>query len=205
MQKLSVFFSPYLLSASAALAAGAEKLADGTEKASKGGLPQFDPTWFVSQFFWLVIAFGLLYFIFSKISLPEISSVIENRKNQINADLEAAEKLTAEAEDVHQAYENNLAQSNANASEELAKAEAKIKAKFDKKQEEFRLKSEEEIQVAETRILASKDQVMNDMSQVVAEVAATAVEKITGTQTDTAKIQSIVERIDGSKSKAKAA
>ncbi|MEM8833143.1 MAG: hypothetical protein AAGB32_01255 [Pseudomonadota bacterium] len=178
---------------------------EGAKEASKGGLPQFDPTWFASQFFWLAMTFAVLYFFFAKITLPSISGVIENRKNQIDFDLGEAEKLTAEADAVHDAYEENLNKASQKASEVLAKADTKIKEKFEKKSEEFRHKSEKDILAAEARIAETKVKAMGEMNKVVAEVAATAVEKITGSETDTNKIQSIVEKIDNSRTKAKAA
>src|SRR5690606_19013966 len=75
---------------------------------TSSGLPQFDPTWFASQLFWLLVAFGVLYLFFSKRTLPDLSSIIENRKNHIKADLDQAEELTTQAETVQSHYEQSL-------------------------------------------------------------------------------------------------
>lgn len=175
-------------------------LAEGiyeAEHASKGGLPQFDPSTFASQFFWLAIAFVVLYFVFAKFTLPGISGVIENRKNLIESDLEMAEKLTKEADDVHDAYNSNLTNTQDEAASILAKADEKTKAKYEKKSEEFREKSENAVADTEARIAKAKEQAMADMNKVIAEVASDAIEKIIGSKADTAKVQSIVENIDG--------
>jgi len=187
------------------------ELAEGThvaDHATKGGLPQFDPASFASQFFWLAIAFAVLYFFFAKVTLPEISGVIENRKNLIESDLEMAEKLTAEADQVHDAYNANLSSTQTEAAAILAKADEKTKAKYDQQSDKFREKSEFAVADTEKRINIAKDKAMADMNKVITEVAADAIEKIIGKKADTAKVKLIVENIDGNNkpaSKVKAA
>lgn len=177
---------------------------------SKGGLPQFDPTWFASQFFWLVIAFAFLYFVFAKITLPSISSVIENRKNIIESDLEEAERLTAEADLVHNAYQAGLAKSSAEAEALLKQAEDKNKEKYNEQSDIFRNKSEAAVVDTENKIISAKQNAMKNMNAVIAEVAAEAIEKIIENKADTKKVLSIVESLENnqsqiSKNKVKAA
>lgn len=182
----------------------AHKIEEGiyeAEHASKGGLPQFEPDWFVSQAFWLIIAFSFLYFFFAKKTLPEISGVIENRKNHIQSNLESAEKLTAEADAVHDAYHENLTKSQAKAAQEIQKAEGKMKDKAASAMEDFRQKSEKLLNEAEKNIEKAKDAAMADMNLIATEAASVAVEKIIGS-TDTNKVKAIVEGMNG---KAKAA
>lgn len=176
----------------------------GAEHASSGGLPQFDPTWFPSQIFWLAISFAFLYFFFAKKTLPDISGVIENRKNHIQSDLDTAEKLTAEADAVHDAYQENLTQAQSAAAQAIQDVENDMKERFADAFEEFRQRSEEEIQEAEDRINTSKNAAMNDMNTIAAEAAAQAVEKIIGTKTDVNQVKAVVENLNGV-GKAKAA
>lgn len=175
--------------------------AEHAEHASKGGLPQFEPEWFASQVFWLVIAFAIMYLFFSKKTLPEISGVIENRKNHIQSNLESAEKLTAEADSVHDAYQENLTKSQAKAAQEIQKAENKMKDKAAQSMDAFRQKSETALSDAETRIEQAKQTAMSDMNVIATEAASVAVEKIIGT-TDQNKVKAIVE---GMNNKARAA
>ncbi|HPD82426.1 MAG: hypothetical protein R3D88_00340 [Alphaproteobacteria bacterium] len=179
----------------------AHHAAEGAEHASKGGLPQFDPEWFASQVFWLAISFAVLYIIFSKKTLPEISGVIENRKNHIQSNLDSAEKLTAEADAVHDAYNENLAKAQTTASEAIHSAESEMKAKAASALDNFRERSEQELQAAEKRIRSSQRAAMGEMNAIAAEAASVAVEKIIGT-TDANKVKAIVENMNG---KAKAA
>lgn len=184
----------------------AQELAGGihaAEHASKGGLPQFDPTWFASQAFWLIICFSILYVVFSKVTLPEISNVIENRKNLIESDLESAEKLTKEADNVHDTYNANLANTHTEAATLLKKSDDKIKAKYDKKSEEFRETSENAVLETEKKIVEATTKAMADMNKVITEVSGDAIEKIIGKKADSKKIQSIVENLDNSQKSVK--
>lgn len=169
---------------------------------SKGGLPQFEPEWFASQVFWLAISFAVLYLIFSNKTLPDISSVIENRKNHIQSDLEMAEKLTSEADTVHDEYQENLNKAQIDAAEAIKAVESKAKLKVEDTLNEFRQKSDRAVKEAEKRIDTSKTAAMNDMNQIAVNTAAQAVEKIIGINPEDSKIKAVVERMNG---KAKAA
>ncbi len=187
----------------------AHKIEEGihnAEHASKGGLPQLDPTWFASQVFWLAIFFAILYFVFSKKTLPEISSVIENRKNHIQSNLEAAEKLTAEADQVHDEYHANLEKAQASAAEAVQKVDNEIKQKAADAFDDYRERSETEINAVEARILDAKAGAMNDMNAMAAEVASVAIEKIINEKANPSQVQSLIEGLSKkSAKKAKAA
>lgn len=165
------------------------------------GLPQLDFTTYTPQLFWMVLVFALLYLIFARKTLPDISTVIDNRKNHIQSNLETAEKLTAEADTVHDEYVAGLQNSQAKAAEEIQKAEAKMKEKSTAAMEGFRERSETELQAAEKRIMVAKDAAMNDMNVIATDAAHVAVEKIIGSS-DASKVKAIVEGMNG---KAKAA
>ena len=63
-----------------------------------GGMPQLNPEFWVSQIFWLILTFGFLFIILSKLILPKISNNIEARKSQILENIETAEKQRADSE-----------------------------------------------------------------------------------------------------------
>ncbi|MCB1529776.1 MAG: hypothetical protein H6853_06780 [Rhodospirillales bacterium] len=160
--------------------------------AASGGLPQFDPTWFPSQIFWLAVCFGVLYLFFSKKTLPEISGVIENRRNHIQSDLDMAEKLTGETENVQRTYEKNLDKARSDASKAVLDVENGIKAEMASRQEAFRKRSESDVRSAETRIEKAKAEAMDEMNEIAAQAAREAVKKIIGQEIDAGKAKSVV-------------
>jgi len=83
--------------------------------AASGGLPQFDFTTWSSQITWLIITFGLLYFILAKFILPKLGETITERGDRIADDLDAASRMQREAEDAQKSYERALADAKAKA------------------------------------------------------------------------------------------
>lgn len=167
-----------------------------------GGLPQLRLETYPSQIFWLAVMFAVLYVVFSKKILPTIGGVIENRDGKIKSDLDAAEAMRAQSEDIRAAYEKGLEQARMEATAAIAEVEAAAKKKAEERAIEFRKKSEVDIAAAETRMNGVRAKAMGDMTAVAAEVASIAAEKITGAQADKEKAKAIVESIAG---KAKAA
>ena len=42
--------------------------------------PPFESATFLSQIFWLVIIFGLLYVLMSRVALPRVGAILDNRR-----------------------------------------------------------------------------------------------------------------------------
>lgn len=167
-----------------------------------GGLPQLRVETYPSQIFWLLITFFVLLGVFSKKILPDIGSVIAAREGKIKGDLDAAEALRVQSEEIRLAYEKGLEQARVQATTAIAAVESATKKQADERLELFRKKSESDIAAAETRMDDVRAKSMADMTAVAAEVAAVAVEKITGMGADVQKAKAIVDTIAG---KAKAA
>lgn len=160
------------------------------------GLPQLDFTTYPSQIFWLFVAFTILYFIFSKKTLPEISSTIENRREQVEGDMDSATSLKEEAEEVQAAYENILAEARQKAAAEFGKAEDKIKKATQKKLDAFKDKADEQTADTEKTVEQAKKDAIGDMHSIAAEVASIAAEKIVGISTDIDQAKTLVKNID---------
>lgn len=164
----------YLCSAELALAAGGEH---GGEHKS-GGLPQLDPSTYAGQTFWLLIVFAVLYVFFSKKTLPEISRTLQSRQERIQSDLENAENLRKEVEAVHTSYEESLSGARAEAAKAYADVDAAIQAQSQELIEDLRQRAEREVDALEARISSAVKEVMNDMEQIAAQIAAEATTKI---------------------------
>lgn len=179
---------------------GANGLAD--PHATGGGLPQLDTSTYPSQLFWLAVTFAILYFIFSRRSLPEISGVLENRQQHIQSDLETAEKLKNDAEKAQNAYETSLKEARAGAGKAVHDVQEKLKAKAEKQSDSFRVKAEKDIQAMEERLQKVKEGAMDDMNTIAAEVASEAARKIVGINPDPEQAKTVVESLNGTNAKA---
>lgn len=160
------------------------------------GLPQLDFTTYPSQIFWLFILFTIMYLIFSKKNLPEISSTIENRREQIEDDLDNAQRLKTEAEDVQIAYDAILTKAREDSSSAFKVGEEKIKKKTEKKLEGFNERSIAAMREKESEVQAAQKAAIGDMQHIAAEVASLAAEKIVGVSTDIAQAKTLVKNLD---------
>jgi F-type H+-transporting ATPase subunit b len=160
------------------------------------GLPQLDFTTYPSQIFWLFILFTIMYVIFAKKNLPEISSTIENRREQIQDDLDNAGRLKTEAEEVQVAYEAILSKAREDSTDAFKAAEDKIKAKTAKKIDAFNERSATATREKEAEVQKAQKKAVGDMQNIAAEVASLAAEKIVGVSTDLDQAKTLVKNID---------
>ncbi len=92
-------------------------------------MPQLDISTFLPQLFWLFISFGLLYLLLSKLCLPQLSKIFEERDAKFSQSLAAAHQAKDEAIRIKAAYQEILAQA-AKAREDIIAQAAKDLAKI---------------------------------------------------------------------------
>src|SRR5215471_772312 len=97
----------------------AEKTHTGTEVPAdaegKSSFPPFQSDTFATQVIWLAIAFGLLYLLMSRLALPRVSAILEDRGRSIADDLKAAQRMKDESDAAAIAYETSLAEARTKA------------------------------------------------------------------------------------------
>jgi F-type H+-transporting ATPase subunit b len=103
----------------------------GGHGASAGGMPQLDFSTWPSQIFWLLVALVALYFILSRVALPRIAGVLEERQDAIEDDLDRAAEFKRRAALAEIAYEAALADAKAKANGIAAEARAAIQKELD--------------------------------------------------------------------------
>ena len=79
--------------------------------AESGGMPQLNPEFWISQIFWLIITFGILFIVLTKVILPKISDNLETRKSQILENIETADKQKEESQKKIDEYEKIILES----------------------------------------------------------------------------------------------
>lgn len=168
---------------------------EDTGHGEKAGLPQFDPTFFAGQIFWLTIAFITLYLVFSRKSLPEISNVLESRHQHIQSDLDNAESLRREAEEVHQAYEKALNKARTEATDLYLGVERDMKEKNSAATQSYYERSMREVGATEKRIEQAKSAAMEDMNAIAADIARQVAEKVIGVSTDLNEAKTVVQSL----------
>lgn len=143
-------------------------------------MPQFDPTYFPSQIFWLVVVFTTLFLILWKFVLPRITEVMEMREERIGADLKRAEEAKAEAEAVLADYEAALAKARSEAQDIMRKASDDLAAEQAKRIDKASADIAAKIEEADQRIEEARDKALSQVRDMAGEIAEATVEKLAG-------------------------
>ena len=159
------------------------------------GLPQLDFSTYTSQIFWMFAGFILLYILFAKKSIPEISSSVESRRDKIESDLNNAHDFKEQANKVHAEYEAALQAARETASETFKSTEEAIKADNNARLEAFKERANKLTQETEANIAEAKEAAMAETQSVAAEIASIAAEKIVGIETDIKQAETLVKNI----------
>jgi F-type H+-transporting ATPase subunit b len=155
-------------------------------------MPQFDPSSFASQLFWLTVMFVVLYWIVSKIGIPRIGEVLEQRARVIQDDLDRAAQLKADTDAAIAAYEKAMADARGQAYEHMKVIQADVKAVADKKTAEVTAAVTKQIVEAEARIAAAKQSALDGIKSVAADTARDVVAKLAGLSPDAGAVDSAV-------------
>jgi F-type H+-transporting ATPase subunit b len=166
---------------------------DGAKEAASAGLPQFDFSTWVNQIFWLVLVFGILYFVLSRFILPKLADGIVERKDRISDDLDAASRMQGEAEEAEKAYHQKLNDARAKAHNV---AEATRQAINDELSAEIAVADAEaakEAEAAETRIAGLREKALANVEGIASDTASEIVKALTKKSVTAAQLRAAMK------------
>ena len=149
----------------------------GEEEAT---FPPFDSTFFASQLLWLAITFIILYLLMSRLVLPRIGGILEDRRDRIARDLDQADRLKQQADDAIAAYERAVAEAKAGAFTIAAEAREAAKQEANKRQANVQADLGAKLAEAEGRIADVKAKALSDVSDIAGEAAEAVVQRLLG-------------------------
>ena len=161
--------------------------------AESGGMPQLNPEFWISQIFWLIITFGILYIVLSKFILPKISSNLELRKSQIQENIETAEKQREMSEVKLKEYDEIILKSKLDAKNIFKNAREKIIKDINLKKETLDKQIDEEISNAEEEIKTLKRDATDKINKIAIETSSDLLKKLIGTEINNSSISAIVD------------
>lgn len=170
--------------------ATAHTQADGGHKAA---FPPFEKNTYASQLVSLLIAFGALYLIVSRIALPRVGSLLDERQNAIEGDLAAAQALKDESDNALKAYESELAGARSRAQAIGAETRDKLNAASENQRKTLEDQLSVKLAEAEKTIAATREGAMSNVRGIAAEAAAAIVQRLTGMLPDGKIVDSAVD------------
>ena len=160
--------------------------------AESGGMPQLNPEFWVSQIFWLILTFGILYIVLSKFILPKISGNLELRKSQIQENIEAAEKQREDSESKLKEYDEIILKSKIEAKNIFKDTRDKALKDINSKREILEKQIDEEIKKAEKEISELKKTGPEKINKIAIETSSEVLKSLIGTDVNNSSISAIV-------------
>jgi F-type H+-transporting ATPase subunit b len=131
------------------------------------------------------IAFGILFFFMWKWVVPRVNTLLEERRAQIQGQLESAEQTRQQAEGELAEYRKQLASARDEANRIIEEA----RETAEQFRRDIQAKAEEEsrniVARAQDEIRAERDRVFNELRAQVADIAVTLAGRVVGAELDT--------------------
>ena len=160
---------------------------------TKGGLPQLNVPDMIPQLIWLAITFGILYFVLSRVTLPRIASVIEERQSRIQRDLDEADRLKNETDEALAAYEQALAEAHGRANGIARETREKLAAEVNDERSKVEADLAAKLSEAEARISDMKSQAMAQVGDIATDTATEVVRKLIGTDVSADEVRAAIQ------------
>ena len=164
--------------------------ADGGHKAP---FPPFQKDTFASQLVSLLVAFVALYLIVSRIALPRVGSLLDERQNKIEGDLTAAQRLRDESDAALKAYESELASARARAQAIGAETREKLNAASEAERKTLEERLSVKLAEAEKTIAATREAAMSKVRSIASDAAIAIVQRLTGVAPDRRSVNKAVD------------
>ncbi|NVK35091.1 MAG: F0F1 ATP synthase subunit B [Rhodobacteraceae bacterium] len=154
------------------------------------GFPPFDANTFSSQILWLVITFGVFYWIMKNVVVPRLSGILEDRRDRIAGDLAEANRLKQETDEAIASYEQALADARAKAHGIASETRAKLKSGIESRREKAEADLAVKLSEAEAKITGMKNEALSQVEEIAGETTTELVKVLMGkapTKTDLGK------------------
>jgi len=183
------------VSAAAPAEAHVDAHATGTEAehASSGGLPQFEFQWWAGQIFWTLLIFAVLYLLLSRVFLPRLRRVKDERAATISTAVDTARQVQAEAAGQAEIAKAEVEQARAASRATAAAAKARVTEAANACAAEEEAVVNARIAEAEAAIAKTRDAAMTNVSTIASDTARAIVEKLTGKAATAAEADAAVK------------
>ena len=165
------------------------------EVMAKEGMPQLNPEFWLSQIFWLIIFFGVLYFLIHKFFSPKLFSLIDQRADLLRSLISETENNKNQIQKLDNEYNKIIDEAKKNSKEISAKLSDEFNEKISIKKKEFENYLNAETTKVENDINHFKQQALDNISEIASEFSKELIEKITGTKPNDSNLKVVISEI----------
>jgi F-type H+-transporting ATPase subunit b len=158
------------------------------------GMPQLDfanplTTW---QVYWGAVIFIALYVLLSRVGLPKVGAVLQERAAHIASDLQAAQAQKAQADAAVAELTATIQRSRAEAQAQINQAVDQAKGEAASQAATLNARLEQQLQAAEARINEARGAAMSALHQVATDTATMMIARLTGAAPDPRRVDGAV-------------
>lgn len=146
-----------------------------------------------SQVFWMLVFFGLVFFVIGRGMVPRVMDTISSRDQTIADDLAAAQAARDQADREEEAWRVRENENRASAQAIISDAKADAAGKSEKKLAAAQTRIDKKLADAEERIGAARSEAMTEIEAVAADAAQDIVARLAGAKVTAAKAKSAVK------------
>lgn len=135
---------------------------------------------FSSQIFWVLIIFGLVFFVIGRGMVPRVMDTVAMRDRQIADDLAAAQAARDQADEQEAAWRKRENENRAQAQALIASAKAEASGTTEARLAEAQQGIDARLDEAEQRIAAARSEAAAEIEKVAGEAARDIVQRLAG-------------------------
>ena len=135
---------------------------------------------FSSQIFWLLVFFGITFFVVGRGMVPRVMSTVDRRSTQIADDIAAAQAARDKADEEEEAWRTRENENRARAQALISEAKAEAAAKSEKKIAAAQKRLDKKLDEADERIAQSRKDALTEIEAVATDAAQDIVARLAG-------------------------
>ena len=167
--------------------------------AAEAGMPQLDSKYWLSQSFWLILIFVILYLSISKFFIPKIKDNLDDREKKIKENLDKAKEFSELADKKNLDYENEISKAKKEVIRIITESKKQLDKSISQKKEGFEKELEKEIKKAENEIVNLKKNSSESVKILAEEISEKIIENLTGEKLNNSSIKASVNEISKNK------
>lgn len=164
------------------------------DAAHKAAFPPFESHSFGPQLIWFAIAFGLLYYLMSKVALPKVGAILQDRQQRIANDLGEAQALRTQSEEAEAAFQRSLAEARDRSKGIAQETRDKLSAETDETRKALEADLAGKVAAAEATIRSRTEDAMSNVRSIASGAATAIVERLIGRTPPQASVDAALDR-----------
>jgi len=141
-------------------------------------MPQLNSASYVSQIFWVIVSFSLMWFFVAKLIVPKIADIIQRRQRKIDDCIAAADSFRQTAEDLVLRYNGAIKKAEQAAALSWTEAKNQLEEESNKMRSEMTARLQERMDKNEKELSKIEADVKRQVNSLAVDLAMKVLQKM---------------------------